>query len=174
MILLCQEEGCTQGDVAAMAKYALCIKPLIVNLGEAVDEQKCQQAWYADDSSSADELIEMRKWWNNLCQQGPHYGCFPLATKTILIVKEGSEEKAREIFGDCGVKITTQGERHMGDVGGSNAHKEEYVSNKVKKCVDDIEELTAIAKDDPQAALCSFTKAVSHRWTYVLRTIPNI
>ena len=71
-----------------------------------------------------------------------------------------------------GLKITTQGERHMGAVVGSNAHKEEYVSNKVKKWVDDIEELTA--KDEPQAALCSFTKAVSHRWTYVQRTIPNI
>ena len=31
------EEGCTQGDVAAMAKYAIGIKPLIDSLRESVD-----------------------------------------------------------------------------------------------------------------------------------------
>ena len=47
------EEGCTQGDVTAMAKYALGIKPLINDLSDAVDVTKCKQVWYAYDSSSA-------------------------------------------------------------------------------------------------------------------------
>ena len=50
----------------------------------------------------------------------------------------------------------------------------EYVKNKVDKWVNDIEELAVIAKEEPQSALCSYTKAISHRWTYVQRTIPNI
>ena len=70
--------------------------------------------------------------------------------------------------------ITTEGERHMGAVVGSLEFKELYVSKKVAKWIDDIKELSAIAQDEPQAALSSFTKAISHRWTYIQRTIPNI
>ena len=50
--------------------------------------------------------------------------------------------------------------------------KDEYVSNKVEKWVQDIEQLSNIAKDEPQSALSSFIRAISHRWTYVQRTAP--
>ena len=61
--LICSlsEEGCTQGDVSAMALYGLGIKPLIDNLANGTDNSKCVQAWYADDSSSGGELNEMIK-----------------------------------------------------------------------------------------------------------------
>ena len=49
---LFSDEGCTQGDVAAMALYALGIKPLVDNLADAVDPEDCKQSWYADDSSA--------------------------------------------------------------------------------------------------------------------------
>ena len=62
----------------------------------------------------------------------------------------------------------------MGAAIGSAAFRDGYVSKKVAKWVQDINELTDIAKDEPQAALSSYTKAISHRWTYVQRTIPNI
>ena len=149
------EEGCTQGDVAAMAKYALGIKPLINHLGEKVDVNKCRQVWYADDSSAAGETFEMRKWWNELYQQGPHYGYFPLPLKTILIVKEQHAEKAREAFQGTDITITTSGERHLGAVIGSAAAKDEYVSKKVNKWVEDVHELSSIAEDEPQAAYSS-------------------
>ena len=68
------EEGCTQGDVAAMAFYALGIKPLIDNLADSVNPDVCKQAWYADDSSAAGRLVEIRKWWDILCAAGPKYG----------------------------------------------------------------------------------------------------
>ena len=83
-------------------------------------------------------------------------------------------ETANGLFHDSGVKITTEGERHMGAVVGSNDFKEQYVKSKIEKWVADVEELTKIANDEPQAAYSSFTKAISHRWTYVQRTIPNI
>ena len=63
---------------------------------------------------------------------------------------------------------------HMGAVIGSETLKETYVQNKVNKWVEDVVELAKIADDEPQAAYASFTKAISHRWTYVQRTIPNI
>ena len=134
----------------------------------------CKQSWYADDSSAAGQLEEMKKWWSTLCDVGPKYGYFPLPSKTVLIVKKEFERKACEIFAGTGVKITTSGERHMGAVIGTTEFKKEYVKGKVEKWIQDIEELATIAKDDPQAALCSFTKAICHRWTYVQRTIPGI
>ena len=88
---------------------------------------------------------------------------YPLPRKTILIVKPEFEEKAQTIFGDSGVKITAEGERHMGAVIGSSTFKEVYISQKVQKWVQDIIELTNIAKDEPQAVYSSFTKAIAHR-----------
>ena len=78
---------------------------------------------------------------------------YPQASKTILIVKERIEAKATAIFGKSGIKISTRGERHMGAVVGSERFKVEYVSKKVEKWVQDIEQLSNIAKDEPQAAL---------------------
>jgi len=74
---------------------------LIDNLAEKVAHEKCAQVWYADDSSSAGELGGMRKWWDLLCEIGPKYGYFPLATKTVLIVKENQRDKAVNIVNKC-------------------------------------------------------------------------
>ena len=115
----------------------------------------------------------MKRWWNELCASGPKYGYFPLASKTVLIVKPQHEELAKTIFGGSGVKITTSGERHMGAVIGSTTFKEEYINQKVLKWVQDVEQLAEIAKDEPQAVYSSYTKAIAHRWSYVQRTIPN-
>ena len=116
----------------------------------------------------------MRKWWDVLCVSGPKYGYKPLASKTILIVKEGQEENANEIFDGTGITITTEGERHMGAVIGSEEFKQKYVEDKISKWVSDVVVLAEIAQDEPQAVYASFTKAISHRWTYIQRTIPNI
>ena len=62
----------------------------------------------------------------------------------------------------------------MGAVIGSPEFKNEYVAGKIEKWIEDIETLAEIAKDEPQAAYSSYTKAISHRWTYVQRTIPDI
>ena len=45
------------------------------------------------------------------------------------------------------------------------------MAGKVRKWVEDVDELAKIAKDDPQAV---FTRAISHRWTHDQRTIPDI
>ena len=118
--------------------------------------------------------MEMKKWWDVLCSLGPKYGYNPLPKKTILIVKPEFKLQAEEIFKDTKVRITTEGERHMGAVIGSHEFRETYVSNKVAKWVEDVEGLSSLAKDEPQAVYSCFTKAISHRWTYVQRTIPDI
>ena len=105
---------------------------------------------------------------------GPDYGYYPLPKKTVLIVKEEHLDEAARIFDGTGITISSTGERHMGAWVGSTAHKEKYVSDKVADWVKDVEELARLAKIEPQAVYACYTKAVSHRWSYVQRTIPEI
>ena len=70
--IILSEEGCTQGDVAAMGKYGLAIKPLMDKLSDSVNSDMCKQVWYADDSSAAGKLTEMKIWWDTLCQIWVH------------------------------------------------------------------------------------------------------
>ena len=116
----------------------------------------------------------MKVWWDKLCSTGPKFGYFPLPKKTILIVKPQYYEKAKQVFSDTNVKVTKEGERHMGAVIGSSTFKELWISEKVNKWITDIEELAEIAKEEPQAVYASFTKAISNRWTHIQRTVPGI
>ena len=50
----------------------------------------------------------------------------------------------------------------------------EYVSEKVSKWVAQLEILSEIAKFDPHSAYTAFTAALRHRYTFFMRTIPNI
>ena len=160
--------------MTAMPFYAIGIKPLIDDLRNTVNPNDCAQCWFADDSSAAGKLLEIKKWWDRLCVQGPKYGYFPLPRKTVLIVKEHMKEVAEEIFNGTGVTISTSGERHMGAVIGSPEFKEKYISEKVTKWVEDVNELSRIAKDEPQAAYSCYINAISRRWSYFQRTIPGI
>lgn len=40
--------------------------------------------------------------------------------------------------------------------------------------VHDVEELSEIAVEEPQAALSAYTKGLCHRWSFIQRTIPDI
>ena len=75
------EEGSTQGDVAAMAFYALGIKPLVDDLATATKPSVCKQSWYADDSSAGGKIGGIKIWWDTLLEQGPKYGYYPKASK---------------------------------------------------------------------------------------------
>ncbi len=166
------EEGNTQGDVAAMPFYAIATRPMIDDLQAYSD---AIMAWYADDSSASGTLIELLKWWNRLCLIGPQHGYYPNASKTILIVKNTNDlAEAEKLFRPLGVKVTCTGERHLGAIVGSTEFKHSYIKEKVEKWVQDIDELSEIVKDEPQLAYAAFTKGICHRWTYFMRTIPNI
>ena len=94
---------------------------------------------------------------------GPKLGYFPKAVKTVLILKDKSLLLAAKLlFGDTGIEISCDGERHLGAVIGSKEARETYVKKKVEKWVKDVEELSEIGLDEPQAALLGFTKALCH------------
>ena len=156
-----------------MAEYAIGIRPLIDILSSVTKMSELMQAWYADDSAAAaGTLRKLREWWDLLAVNGPKLGYFPKAVKTVLILKDKSLlPAAKVLFGDTGIEISCDGERHLGAVIGSKEARETYVKKKVEKWVKDVEELSEIALDEPQAALSAFTKALCHRWTFVMRTI---
>ena len=169
------EEGSTQGDVPAMAMYAIGTKPLLDKLMVAVDNKRCKQVWYADDSASAGKIDEMKVWWDELNSSGPKFGYYPKPEKTILIVKSPEFlQVAKDTFGGTGITIDLAGERHLGAVIGTSEMKEVYVNKKVSKWVDDVKQLSKIAKEEPQIAHTAFTKALCMRWCFIQRTISNV
>ena len=52
--------------------------------------------------------------------------------------------------------------------------QDDFVENKVKKWIKEIEKLSEIALFQPQAAYLAFTTGLRHKYTYISRTTPNI
>ena len=169
---LSSTEGTTQGDPLAMAMYALAITPLINQLRERCPD--VQQVWYADDATGGSTCTKLKLWWDELSNQGPSFGYYPNASKTYLVVKEEFEASAIELFADTDVHVTTEGKRHLGAALGPRSFTEEYVSGKVQEWTKEIKRLSQVAVSQPHAAYAAFTHGLSSRWSYVLRTIPEI
>ena len=62
---------------------------------------------------------------------GPKFGYYPEASKSWLIVKEKAKQRAFTVFKDTAIKITMEGQRHLGAVVGPSKYKREYVQNKI-------------------------------------------
>ena len=170
------KEGTTQGDPTAMASYAIGLTPLLKFLFDLIKEQhhNTKEVAYADDFTVAGKIKEIKEYWAVLTYIGPKYGYFPKAEKSFLIVKNQHVNLANEVFQHSNVKITTNGERHLGAVIGSNEYRKDYVDNKINSLVEQLKLLSKIAETEPQAAYSAFAAGFKHKLTYILRTIPNI
>ena len=105
---------------------------------------------------------------------GPKFGYYPESSKSWLVVKEKATQRAFTVFQDTAIKITTEGQRHLGAVTGSSKYKREYVQNKTNELINEIKVLSMITKTKPPAAYsCSIT-AFKHKPSYIMRTIPDI
>ena len=130
-VYLKSSEGATQGDVAAMQMYGISIRPLIDRLGDQTDPMHSKQAWYADDASSTGTIKELYKWWTLLCELGPKFGYYPNSSKTVLIIKNKDlESKAEQLFQSTGIKISAEGDCHLGAVVGTSEFREKLVTDK--------------------------------------------
>ena len=72
------------------------------------------------------------------------------------------------------IKVTTEGQRHLGAVTGSSKYKCGYVQNKIDEPINEIKVLSMIAKAEPQAAYSCFTTVFKHKSSYIMRTISDI
>ena len=161
-------EGTTQGDPLAMAMFALATLLLMNKLSQDV-----KQCWYADDASAGGELQRIKDWWDGLTQLGPQYGYFPNPEKTWLVVKEEHYEAASATFAGSGIQLTRHGRQYLGSAIGSDEFTA-FVKMKIEGCKNEIEQLSLIAKTHPHAAYAAYTNGLSHKWKFLLRTIPNI
>ena len=105
---------------------------------------------------------------------GPIFGYYPEASKSWLNVKEKAKQHTFTVFKDTAIKITAEGQRHLGAVTGSSKYKREYVQNKIDELINEIKVLLMIAKTEPQAAYSCFITAFRHKPSYIMRTIPDI
>ena len=76
--------------------------------------------------------------------------------------------KQKGFFENTAVQISTNGQRHLGAAIGTQELIEAYVSRKVSKWVNEIENLTKMAHTHPHAA---FVHGAIGRWLYLMRTI---
>ena len=133
-----------------------------------------QESSKPDDATAGGSLQDLREWWDRLAQLGPDYGYYPNAEKTWLIVKEDYLEEAKAKFNGSGVSITAEGKRHLGAAVGTPHFISGYVQRKVTEWVNEVDRLSSIAVTQPHAAYAAFTHGLKHKWTYLIRTIPNI
>ena len=166
------KEGTTQGDPIAMAIYALGLSVIQQKLD--METTGAKHVLFADDMVGAGTLQAVKKLWDAVGEHGPPLGYYPNTNKTCLIVKSEKLEEAKSIFGNTGIRITTEGEKHLGAVIGSEKYKDTFVKNKVEEWVQEVKELSEIAKTEPHSAYTNFIFSTKMRWNYVMRTIPNI
>jgi hypothetical protein len=153
--------------------YAVSTRGVIDDLRAA--EPEVTQVWFADDNAAGGQVVRLRSYWDTLKTVGPPYGYNPKPSKTYLIVKDQEMlQRANEIFAGEGVQITAEGERHIGAALGSDNFKTEYVSRKVANWVKDVADLADIAKEEPQCALSAYNTGLSHRWTFLQRTVEGV
>ena len=75
---------------------------------------------FADDFTGFGKLESLKQWFGEICRLGPFIRYYVNPTKTLLIVKGHELETVFRIFAGTGIRITSDGRRHLGGVIGTN------------------------------------------------------
>jgi len=105
---------------------------------------------------------------------GPAFGYYPNAVKTWLIVKEHHLDEDKDQFKHLGISLTTEGKRHLGAAIDTSQFLSVYVEREVGEWAKEIERLSSVAITQSHAAYAAFTHSLKRKWTYLIRTIPDI
>ena len=120
--------------------------------------QSVKQVWLADDSAGVGQIVPLYNWYNHLNQEGKKYGYLVNGSKSWLIPKSDVlADEVKRLFGDE-VNLTTEGQRHLAAVIGSQEFKDQYCREKVLGWKGELEALSEIARSQPHAAYTVFTK----------------
>jgi len=71
--------------------------------------------------------------------------------------KEQHFETAKKVFENCDICITSTGQRHLGSALGSDSFLRDFMVTKITSWVDELENLSEVAKTEPQAAYAALT-----------------
>ena len=111
------EEGTTtQGDPTTLAIYVLGIAPLLASLSKKSSEGEStsasKQDAFAHGLNGLATVESLEKGGHSL-KKKEKIGSSVNARKSNLTVKEQFKDKAKEIFKDSNIKISTEGHRHF-------------------------------------------------------------
>ena len=124
---------------------------------------KACQACFADIATAVGSLSSLFQWWQNLSSDGPDFGYFPNASKTVLIVKPEHLAAAELVFAGTNIQITAQGQQHLGAALGTHSFTEAYVTQKVATWTAEVCAPASVATTRPHAAYCAFTHGMIGR-----------
>ena len=147
--------------------YAVATVPLIDEL-EGV--ASVSQYWFADDGSALGDIEQLWKWWDGINAVGKHYGYFPNAVKSVLLVKKEFYEKACSCFDGSDVSVRTDGARLLGSPIGSESFVDRYIKDTIDTWLHDLVVLCTFAESQPQAAYAAFTHGLFSHWAYSFRS----
>ena len=168
---LTSQEGVTQGDPLSMILYGIGMLPLTIKLKTAVPD--CMQPWYADDAGAGGNFEDIDDFFKLLQLWGPARGYFPEPTKSILVVKPQSVERATARFAHLGFQVTT-GARYLGGYVGDTTDQAKYIDAKVTEWTDGICRLSTIARSSPQCSFIALQKSYQQEWMHLQRVVDGI
>ena len=151
-----------------MSIYGIANLPLI---------QKLQGLyWQLWDASAGGKITQLKDWWTRIQSIGPSFvhRYYLNPSKTWLLAKEQHLETAKEVFEDCDIHITSTGQRHLGSALGSDSFLSDSMATKMPTWVDELKNLSEVAKTDPPAAYAALTHELIANWMYLMRTTPGI
>ena len=166
---LLSREGTTQGDPLAMPMYAISLIPVIQHL-----RGMAKQVWYADDAAAGGRICQLKNWWDKLCSVGRPFGYNVNATKSWLVVKEGSLQSAWRVFAGTGVQITSVGRPYLGAALGSISFINDYTQQRVSEWIAGVSHLSSFANTQPHASYSAFTHGYVSKWNYYFSTNSGI
>ena len=183
-VTIMSEEGWTQGDVGAMTYYAMGLMPLLRAAKAPVNScdpdtnvdsipLSLVDVFYADDGNAAGRLEDLKLWYSRLLDIGPQFGFTINPEKSYILVKPQFESRAKSIFSDTGMTLTTEGARHLGAAIGSEEYTQTFVREQVSNWVEMVSNLADIAANHPHLAYSNFVSSLKFKWCYLQRTMVN-
>jgi len=164
-------EGTCQGDPLAMAFYAAAMMPLVDRLQTSCPTTT--QKWYADDDAAAGKVRNLHQYWTNIEVEGPKFGYYPNATKSILLVKPGFIDEATALFAGSGVAITSEGATYLGAALGQRTFCQDFVQGKVDAWTAEVRQCSKFAETQPHASYTTLTRGLIPKWLYLARAMPE-
>ena len=129
----------------------------------------------ADDISRAGSLGDLIIWWKSVISDRKKFGYLVDERKSWFILKDhGNLQEPQRLFSNAGIKLTSNGQRHLGAAIGTSNFRAQYAAEKVTKWCNELCRLADFAKTEPHAAYSAFTHGILSQYTYFMRTIPGM
>ena len=129
--------------------------------------------FYADDGNASGRLEDLKLWYSRLTEFGPSFGFTINPEKSFLLVKPEFESRAKSLFSETGMNVTTDGARHLGAAIGSEEFTQSYANDQVSHWTDMVSNLADIATNHPHVAYSNFVSSLKFKWFYFQRTMNN-